>query len=152
MALVEWLQADLVAAMKARDADTVAALRSAIAAVKTLRAAPGHAGEVTDDEALAPIEREAKKRTEALEVYTQAGRGELAAKEQRELDVLRRYLPSPLSEDELLTAVDAAITRTGATSPADLGKVMAAVMPIVKGRADGRRVNAIARRRLSGPG
>jgi uncharacterized protein len=150
MALVERLQADLVTAMKAREADAVAALRMAITAVKTLRAQAGHGGEVSDEEAVALIDREARKRTEAAEAYLAAGRAELADKEQRELAVLRRYLPSPLSDEELQAIVDGAVASTGASSPADLGRVLAAVMPAVRGRADGRQVNALVRARLSG--
>jgi hypothetical protein len=150
MGLAERLQADLVSAMKARDADAVAALRMAISAVKTLRAGARHVGEVTDEETLALIDREARRRAEATQAYRDAGREELAEKEQRELAVLRRYLPAALSDEELGAVVDDAIARTGATGPADLGKVMAAVMPAVRGRADGRQVNALVRRRLSG--
>lgn len=150
MALTERLTADLTAAMKARDTDTTATLRMAIAAVKNLRVAEGHAGDVTDDEALELLGREAKKRTEAAEAYDRGGRGELAEKERRELEVLHRYLPAPLGGDELDAIVDQAVAEAGASSLSDLGRVMSAVMPRVKGRADGRAVSAAVRARLGG--
>jgi uncharacterized protein len=149
MALRERIQADLTAAMKARDTDTVATLRMALTGIRTLQAGEGRTGDVTDDEAVEVLTREARKRTEAAEAYEQAGRAELADRERRELAVLRRYLPAELDRDELAAIVDEAIASTGATTPADLGRVMSTVMPRVRGRADGRTVNALVRERLS---
>jgi uncharacterized protein YqeY len=150
MALTERLTADLTTAMKARDGDAVATLRMAIAAVKNLRVSEGHRGDVTDDEALQLLAREAKKRTEAAEAYERAGRAELAAKELRELEILRRYLPAQLAPEELAAIVDEEVRAAGAASPGDLGRVMSAVMPRVQGRADGRAVSAAVRARLAG--
>lgn len=149
MALADQLQSDLRTAMKARDTESVATLRMLVAAVKTARVAAGHSGEVTDAETTDLLTREAKKRMEAADAYDSAGRPELAERERRELEVIRRYLPEQLSESELRTAVDAAIAATGATGVTDLGKVMSAVMPKVKGRADGRLVNQMVRERLA---
>lgn len=146
---MEQLQADLTAAMKARDTETTATLRMVMAAVKNARVAPGHSGEVGDQEALDLLAKEAKKRSEAIEAYGAAGRQELADKEQRELEILRRYLPDPLSEDEVRAIVDEAIAQTGATGPGDMGKVMGAVTPKTKGRADGRLVSTIVKDRLA---
>jgi len=148
MPLAEQIQADLVTAMKARDAETVATLRLVVAAIKNARVAEGHSGEVTDAEALELLTREAKRRTEAATAYEEAGRDELAAKERRELEIIRRYLPSQLSPDELRTLVDETVAQVGASGPGDLGRVMGALMPQVKGRADGRAVNALVRERL----
>lgn len=149
MGLVEQLQADLTAAMKARDAETTGTLRMVMAAVKNARVAPGHSGEVGDEEALDLLSKEAKKRREAIEAYTNAGRAELAAKEQAELEILQRYLPQPLSDDELRAIVDEAIAATGASGPSDMGKVMGAVTPKTKGRADGKIVSALVKDRLA---
>jgi uncharacterized protein len=149
VALTERIQSDLTAAMKARDAETVATLRMVVAAIRNQRVAAGHQGEVTDEEALELIGREAKKRSEAAEAYDAAGRTELAEKERRELEILRTYLPAQLGDDELAAIVDAAVTEVGAAGPGDLGRVMSAVMPQVKGRADGKRVNAAVRDRLT---
>ncbi|HVM19857.1 MAG TPA: GatB/YqeY domain-containing protein [Egibacteraceae bacterium] len=150
MALSEQIQADLTAAMKARDAETVGTLRMVVAAIKNARVAAGQSGDVTDEQVLELLTREAKKRTEAAEAYDEAGRTELAEKERRELEVIRAYLPEQLDEATLQQVVDEAIAETGATSPSDLGRVMSAVMPKVKGRADGKAVNAMVRQRLTG--
>lgn len=149
MALSEQLQADLTAAMKARDTETVGTLRMVVAAVKNARVAAGQSGEVSDEQVMELLTREAKKRGEAAEAYEAAGRGELAEKERAELEIIRRYLPEQLDEDTLRGLVDEAIAEAGAQGPADLGKVMSAVMPKLKGRADGKVVNAIVRERLT---
>lgn len=140
----------MTAAMKARDAEAVATLRMVIAAVKNAKVSAGHSGDVTDEETLELLTREAKKRNEAAEAYDAAGREELAAKERRELAIIQRYLPEQLDEDTVRDLVDEAIAESGAAGPSDLGKVMSAVMPKVKGRADGKMVNAIVRERLAG--
>lgn len=145
MVLVDRIAADLTAAMKARDTTATATLRSVVAAVRNLRVAEGHEGDVTDEEAQALIAREAKRRSEAAEAFAAAGRPDLADKERAELAVLRRYLPAELDDAELAAIVDAALAASGAT---DLGAAMKAVMPAVRGRADGRRVNALVRARL----
>jgi hypothetical protein len=149
MGLPEQLQADLTAAMKARDAETVGTLRMVVAAVRNARVATGQSGDVTDEQTLELLTREAKKRTEAAEAYQSAGRAELADKERRELAIIQRYLPEQLDEDTVRGLVDDAIAETGAAGAADLGKVMSAIMPKVKGRADGKMVNAIVRERLT---
>lgn len=150
MALSDQIQSDLTTAMKARDTERIATLRMIVAAIKNLRVAEGHTGEVTDNETRDLLTREAKKRSEAAEAYAKAGRDDLAEKERRELEIVRAYLPEQLSEDELAVVVDQAIAETGATSLGDLGRVMSSVMPRVKGRADGKQVNALVRRRLGG--
>ncbi len=149
MALAEQIQADLTAAMKARDTETVKTLRLVVAAIRNARVAEGHSGDVTDEETLELLAREAKRRSEAAEAYDKAGRTELAEAERAELEVIRRYLPAQLSDEELGAIVAEVIAETGASGPGDLGKVMSAVMPRVKGRADGKRVNAAVRERLT---
>lgn len=149
MKLDQQIEADLRTAMKARDTDRVATLRMALAAIKNLRVESGRSGDVTDEETVQLLTREAKKRTEAAEAYEQAGRTELADKERKELGVLRGYLPAQLDDAELERIVDETIAEVGATSAGDLGTVMSAVMPKVSGRAEGRRVNALVRDRLA---
>lgn len=149
MALSDQIQSDLTAAMKARDRDTAAALRLVLAEIRNLRVAAGHRGDVTDDETVQLLTREAKKRTEAAEAFEAAGRPELAADERRLLGIVRRYLPEQLGQEELGALVDEAIAETGASGPGDLGRVMSAVMPKVRGRADGKQVNALVRERLA---
>ncbi|MDT4918938.1 MAG: uncharacterized protein QOI15_2182 [Pseudonocardiales bacterium] len=142
------LQADLNAAMKARDAVTVATLRMALTSVTTEEVAGKTARELSDDEVLRVLVREAKKRREAAEAFDAGGRGELAARERAEGEVLDRYLPAQLGEDELGEVIAAAIAATGASSPRDMGAVMKIVAPQVAGRADGKRVSDEVRRRL----
>ncbi|QBI21347.1 GatB/YqeY domain-containing protein [Egibacter rhizosphaerae] len=148
MATSEQIEGDLKAAMKARDTETVQTLRSVLAAIKNLRAEAGHGADVTEDEITTLVEKEAKRRQEAAEAYEQGDRPELAEKERRELAILERYLPEQLSEDELRAIVDETIAEVGASGTGDLGEVMQAVMPRVKGQADGKQVNAMVRERL----
>lgn len=148
MALTEQIQADLTTAMKSRDKDATAALRGIVAAIRNARVAEGQTGELTDEQTVELLGREAKKRTEAAEAFANAGRQEQAEKERAELEVIRRYLPAQLGDDELRAIVDEAITATGASAPGDMGQVMSVVMPQVKGRADGKRVSALVRDRL----
>lgn len=147
--LAEQIQDDLKTAMKARDKTATAALRMVLARIKETRVSAGHGAEVTDEEVRTLIGREAKRRTEAATAFSDAGRDELATKERDELQVLQRYLPQQMSDDEIAAVVDETIAATGASSAGDFGRVMAAVMPKVKGRADGNRVNAVVRERLS---
>ncbi|HVM13424.1 MAG TPA: GatB/YqeY domain-containing protein [Egibacteraceae bacterium] len=148
MALPDQIQADLTAAMKARDKAATAALRGVVAAIRNARVAEGQTGELSDEQTMELLTREAKKRTEAAEAFADAGRDEQAAAERAELEVIRRYLPTELDEGELQAIVDQTVEETGASGPEDFGRVMGAVMPRVKGRADGKRVNALVRERL----
>ena len=145
------LQTDLNAAMKARDEVTVATLRMALTSVTTEEVAGKQARELSDDDVRKVLAREAKKRREAAEAFDAAGRGELAARERAEGQVLDRYLPAQLPDDELAELVASAIAEAGASSPRDMGAVMKLVVPQVAGRADGKRVSDEVRRRLGGP-
>jgi len=106
---------------------------------------------LSDDESLQVLQRERKKRVEALEAYVAAGRDEQAAVEQGELDVIEEYMPEQLSDDELDEIVDDVIAEVGATSLRDIGRVMADVMPRISGRADGSAVSQIVREKLAQP-
>jgi uncharacterized protein len=146
--LKQRLQADLNAAMKARDELPVATLRMALTSVTTEEVAGKIARELSDDDVLKVLAREAKKRREAAEAFDAAGRTELAARERAEGTVLDGYLPAQLGDDELVELVTAAIAEAGASSPRDMGAVMKIVVPKVAGRADGKRVSDEVRRRL----
>lgn len=148
MSLSEQIQSDLTAGMKARDSETVATLRLIVAGIRNANVAPGRAGTIGDAEVLDVLAKQARSRSEAAAAYANADRPELAAKEDRELEIIRRYLPDQLSQEALRALVDEAAIETGASGPGDLGKVMSAVMPKVKGRADGKQVNALVRARL----
>src|SRR5579875_447280 len=140
------LQADLNAAMKARDEVTTATLRMALTAITNEEVAGKSARELDDDEVLRVLGREAKKRREAAEAFDGAGRSELASRERAEGEVLAHYLPEAMGEDELRDLVAAAIAEAGAASPRDMGAVMKLVQPRIAGRADGKRVSDEVRR------
>ena len=147
--LKDRLHADLNTAMKARDEVTTATLRMALTAVTNEEVAGKAARELSDDEVLKVLAREEKKRREAAEAFDGANRPELAARERAEGEVLDRYLPAQLGDEELAELVAAAVAEAGATSPRDMGAVMKLVQPRVAGRADGKRVSDEVRRRLS---
>ena len=148
-ALKDRLRADLTTAMKARDEVRVRTLRMALTSVTNEEVAGTSARELSDDEVTAVLTREAKRRREAAEAFADAGREEQAAAERAEGDVLAVYLPAQLSDDELAALVSAAIDETGATGMKGMGQVMKVLTPRVAGRADGGRVAAEVRRRLS---
>jgi uncharacterized protein YqeY len=142
------LQADLNAAMKARDEVTTATLRMSLTAITNEEVAGKSARELSDEDVIRVLTREGKKRREAAEAFDGAGRPELAARERAEGAVLERYLPAQLDDAELVELVRSAIAETGATSMRDMGAVMKAVQPRVAGRADGKRVSEEVRRQL----
>jgi uncharacterized protein YqeY len=142
------LKSDLTAAMKGRDELSTATLRMLLTAISTEEVSGATARELTDDEVLKVVNREAKKRREAAEAFTQAGRTEQAERELAEETVLNRYLPAQLGDQELAELVTKAISETGASGPRGLGAVMKALGPKVAGRADGKRISEEARRQL----
>jgi len=148
--LKEQLHADLTTAMKARDELTTATLRMLLTAVTTEEVSGSAARELTDDEVLRVVNREAKKRREAAEAFGSAGRTEQAQRERDEETVLTRYLPSQLDDAALAALVADAIAETGASEPKQLGLVMKTVTPKIAGRADGKRVSEEVRRQLTG--
>lgn len=149
-ALKERLRRDLTAAMKARDDVRTRTLRMALTAVSKEEVAGKAARELSDDEVVGVLTREARRRREAADAFAAAGRDEQAAAERAEGDVLAGYLPAQLGDDEIAALVAAAIEETGASGAAGMGQVMKAVMPRTAGRADGARVAAEVRRQLQG--
>jgi hypothetical protein len=143
------LRSDLTTAMKARDELRSATLRMALAAITNEEVAGKVARELSDDEVLKVLGREAKKRKEAAEAFAGAGRAEQAAREVAEGEVLAAYLPAQLSDEELHALVDAAVAESGAEGPRAMGAVMKVLTPRVAGRADGSRVAAAVKARLS---
>jgi uncharacterized protein len=148
-ALKDRLRTDLTAAMKARDEVTVRTLRMALTSVTKEEVAGRTARELSDDEVLAVLTREAKRRREAADAFAAAGRDEQAAAERAEGVVLDAYLPAQLTDAELGDLVAAAIEETGASGPRAMGQVMKVLNPRVAGRAEGARVAAEVRRRLT---
>ena len=150
MTLKQRLHDDLTTAIKARDELKTATLRMTLAAVTTEEVAGKEARELSDDDVLSVLTREAKKRREAAQAFDEGGRPELAERERAEGEVLAAYLPEQLSDEELSALVTAAITETGADSPKAMGQVMKVLNPQVGGRAEGGRVAAEVRRQLGG--
>ena len=147
--LKERLRTDLSAAMRARDQVRMRTLRMALTAITNEEVAGNAARELSDDEVLKVLAKEAKKRREAADAFGSAGRAEQAAAEQAEGEVLAGYLPAQLSADELARIVAGVITETGAAGMSSMGPVMKAVTARVAGRAEGARVAAEVRRRLT---
>lgn len=144
--LREKIAEDMRDAMKAREAVRVATLRMLMASVKNTEVERRH--ELSDDEVLDVVTKEAKRRRESIEAFEKGGRTDLVEKESAELAVLEAYLPERLGDEELAGLVDAAIAETGATSPKQMGDVMKALMPKLRGRADGGQVSALVRSKL----
>jgi uncharacterized protein len=148
-ALKDQLRSDLTAAMKARDDVRTRTLRMALTAVSNAEVAGPAARELSDDEVLKVLTREAKRRREAADAFATAGRTEQAAAEQAEGEVLDGYLPAQLGDDEIAAIVTAEIEQSGAAGLGAMGQVMKAVTPRIAGRADGGRVAAEVRRQLT---
>jgi uncharacterized protein YqeY len=148
-ALEQRIHDDLTTAIRGRDEVGSATLRMAITALTNEAKSGSEERALSDDEVIAVLGREAKKRREAATAYDDANRPELAARERAELAVLEGYLPAQLSDDELAALVAAAVAETGADSPKAMGLVMKAVTPKVAGRAEGGRVAAAVKAALS---
>ena len=148
--LAEQIQTDLTAAMKAQDELKRSVLRMALAAVKDARVAGDEVRDLSDDEVLAILTKEAKRREEAAEAFTAGGRTESAERELAERDVLVAYLPAAMSDEELTGIVAGALAEGGFTEPSQMGLAMKAAMAGVAGRADGKAVSAIVKATLSG--
>jgi uncharacterized protein len=141
MTLADTVKSDLTTAMKAGERDRVGALRLILSELQKA------AKEGSDDE-LAVLRRERKRRVESASAFRAGGRDELADQEESEARIIEGYLPAELSDAELQAIVAAAVAESGASSPKDMGAVMKAAMPKVAGRADGKRVSAIATQAL----
>ena len=135
-------------AMRDRDTDRRDALRLLVAAIDNARIEAQH--ELDDDEVIGVLQKEAKQRRDSIEEYGKAGRDDLVAGEQIELDIINSFLPAGLGADELAALVEETIVEVGAAGPDDLGKVMGPLMGKIAGRADGREANALVRERLAG--
>jgi uncharacterized protein len=141
------VNADMTAAMKAKDAARLSALRMLKAAIMNKDVEKGH--NLDDAEVLQVVSSLVKQRRDSIEQFAKAGRTDLVEKETGEIGVLERYLPPAASAEDIEAAVVAAIASTGAASPKDMGKVMKAVMPMLAGKnADGKVVNELVRRKL----
>jgi uncharacterized protein len=152
MTLHDRIESDLRTAMKERDRARMSALRMVVAALKNRATADGLSpqGRLDDEAVQKVLATEVKRRKEAATAFRDAGRAEQAASEEAEADVYAAYLPAQLGDDELTAIVDEAIARIGAEGPQQMGQVMKTVMADVSGRADGSRVSALVKERLTG--
>lgn len=150
MNLQEQITQDYKVAMKSGDATRKTTLSGLRAAFKSAEIDARGTDKVVDDATFqAVIEKEAKKRRESIEEFTKANRTDLADKESAELEVLKTYLPEPMSDEELQAIVNETIAQTAATSPKDMGKVMGVLVPKIAGRADGKLASKLVREALA---
>lgn len=148
MQLKAEIQDSIRSAMKSGDKITLESLRLVLAAVKNEEIKSRR--ELTTDEIHRTISTLCKQRSESIEMFQKGGRSDLVEKERAELKVLKRFLPEPLSDDEIISEIRITIRESGAQGLQDLGKVMKEVMPKISGRSDGKRVNELARQILRG--
>jgi len=151
--LKDRLRTDLTDAMKNQDKLRTATLRMMLAAIQTEEVSGKQARELTDDDVIKVLSRESKKRSEAAEIYTQNGRGELAAEEHAEARIIDEYLPTPLTDAEVADVVDTALAQVAEQigerpSVKQMGMVMKAATAIAAGKADGARLSAAVKSRL----
>ena len=144
--LLDRLMNDVKTAMKAGHKDTLTTLRMLHAQVKDATTNQGK--DPTDGDVATVLAKALKQRQDALAQFTQAGRAELAANEQREIDLIKQYQPEQLTEAQIVELIKAAVAQTGAASRKEMGKVMAALQPQIKGRADGKLVSQLVQAHL----
>jgi uncharacterized protein len=142
MSVLEQVQSDTKEAMKAGDKERVSALRLIVSELQK-------AAKDGNDDEIAVLQRERKRRVEAAEAYREAAREDLAEGETREAALIEAYLPAQLSDEELRAIAGDVVAASGASSPQEMGKVMSQVMPKVQGRADGKRVSAVVKELLT---
>ena len=148
MSLKQRLTDDMKAAMKSGDKDTLGVIRLINAAIKQREV--DERIELDDAAVIAVLEKGVKQRKDSISQYETAGREDLAAIERAEMAVIERYLPEKMGEDQILAAIDAAIAQSGATGPADMGKLMGVLKPMLAGQADMGQVSALVKKRLVG--
>ncbi|ALC89892.1 hypothetical protein AM500_08965 [Bacillus sp. FJAT-18017] len=147
MSLLEHLNTDMKLAMKSKDKDKLTVIRMIKASLQNEAIKLGK--DLSEEEELTVLSREMKQRKDSLHEFDKAGRADLVEKLRQEIEVVELYMPQQLSEEEVAGIVRETIAEVGATSKADMGKVMAAIMPKVKGKADGSLVNKLVQQHLS---
>jgi uncharacterized protein len=149
MNLEQQVMAEMKDAMKAKNEAQLRGLRAIKAEIIKAKTEPGAGGEVSAEGELKLLQKMVKQRKDSLEIYNQQGRADLAQKEQEEIAVIERFLPAQLSDEELKQELQAIIAETGASSPADMGKVMGAATKKLAGRADGKAISAAVKELLA---
>ncbi|EJY57050.1 hypothetical protein URH17368_0235 [Alicyclobacillus hesperidum URH17-3-68] len=147
MGLLDRLNDDLKQAMKEKQKVRLSVIRMVKSAVKNREIELGHP--LSEDDVIGVIQKEVKQRKDSLQAFQDANRTDLAETAEEEIAILESYLPEPFTEDELRALASAVVERVGASSKSDMGKVMAELMPLVRGRADGRLVQQVVQRLLS---
>ena len=150
MSIKETLRSDLTEAIRGRNEITSSTIRMVLTAITTEEVAGKEARTLSEDEIITVLSREAKKRREAAEEFAKGNRPEKAAEEKAEGEVIAKYLPAQLSEDDIKKMIAAAVASTGAAGPADMGKVMGAIKPQIAGKADGSLVSTLVKAALAG--
>ncbi|MEI9944168.1 MAG: GatB/YqeY domain-containing protein [Chitinophagaceae bacterium] len=149
MALEQKIMADLKTAMLAKDEKTLRSLRAIKAAILLAKTSEGAGGELKEEDEVKMLQKLVKQRKDSLEIYQQQNRADLAQKEQEEIEVIEKFLPKQLSGDELKEMLTVIIAETGASSPADIGKVMGAATKKLAGKADGKTISAMVKELLN---
>lgn len=152
MNLEEKIMTELKAAMLAKDEKSLRSLRAIKAAILLAKTAEGGSGELKEDDEIKLLQKLVKQRKDSLEIFRQQNRTDLAQKEEEEIEVIEKFLPRQLSTDELKTELMAIIAETGASSPADMGKVMGAATKKLGGKADGKTISGIVKELLKNHG
>ncbi|CAM3795261.1 GatB/YqeY domain-containing protein [Alkalicoccus chagannorensis] len=145
--MINQLNEDMKQAMRAKEKERLSVIRSVKSALQNEAIQAGH--DLSEEEVLTVLNREMKQRRESLQEFSRADREDLASKTQREIDLLSRYLPEQMSDEELQAVIDEAVAESGASGRADMGRVMGLVMPRVKGKADGGLVRERVQQSLS---
>ncbi|TMI85948.1 MAG: GatB/YqeY domain-containing protein [Bacteroidetes bacterium] len=150
MSLEQKIMGDLKTAMLAKDEKALRSLRAIKAAILLAKTSEGAGGDLKEDDEIKLLQKLVKQRKDSLEIFQQQNRTDLAQKEQEEIEIIEKFLPKQLSADELRSEVAAIITEVGASSQADMGKVMGAATKKLAGKADGKTISALVKELLSG--
>lgn len=149
MSLEQKIMTELKAAMLAKDEAALRSLRAVKAAILLAKTSEGGGGELKEDDEIKLLQKLVKSRKDSLEIYQQQNRPDLAKKEEEEIAVIEKFLPKQLTPEEIKTALAAIIAETGASSPADMGKVMGVATKQLAGKADGKTISALVKELLS---
>jgi len=145
MGLEEKVMTELKTAMLAKDEKSLRSLRAIKAAIINLKTSEGFSGEIKNDDEIKLLQKLVKQRKESLEIYEKQSRKDLADKEKEEIDVIEKFLPKQMSEEELKVVIASIVKETGATTQADMGKVMSMANKQLAGRADGKTIAAVVK-------
>jgi uncharacterized protein YqeY len=149
MGLEQTIMTELKAAMLAKDEKALRSLRAIKAAILLAKTSEGAGGDLKDDDEIKLLQKLVKQRKDSLEIYQQQNRADLAQKEKEEIEIIEKFLPAQLSPEELKATISKIIADTGASSPADMGKVMGAATKQLAGKADGKTISALVKELLS---